>query len=144
MAIPAFMDCDRRRCRDGRHFSDPAVTTFSQASSEWSRFDSLFDLVAALFLSAWLLGWSVAPLLLTGILVLMLFGRETLEALPGKVELGLGLPCWLVAVYDVAHMRNLRLEDPPKKSGSPGGDSTSFSTTARTRVLSGRMSKVRN
>jgi len=99
-------------------FLIPAVTTFSQASSEWSRFDSLFDLVAALFLSAWLLGWSVAPLLLTGILVLMLFGRETLEALPGKVELGLGLPLLrLVAVYDVAHMRNLRIEEPPKKSG---------------------------
>ncbi|MFC1689170.1 DUF6498-containing protein [Pseudomonadota bacterium] len=99
-------------------FLIPAVTTFSQASSQWSRFDSLFDLVAALFLSAWLLGWSVAPLLLTGILVLMLFGRETLEVFPGKVELGLGLPLLrLVAVYDVAHMRNLRMETPKKKSG---------------------------
>lgn len=99
-------------------FLFPAVMTFNQASAGWSRFDSLFDLVAALFLSAWLLGWAVAPLLLSGILVLLLFGRDTLEVFPGKVELGMGLPLLrLVAVYDVAHMRNLRLENPPKKSG---------------------------
>jgi hypothetical protein len=73
-------------------FLVPAITTFSQASSEWSSLDSLFELVAALFLSAWLLGWSIAPLALTGILVLLLFGRETLTAHPGKVEITLGLP----------------------------------------------------
>jgi hypothetical protein len=99
-------------------FLVPAITTFSQASSEWSSLDSLFELVAALFLSAWLLGWSIAPLALTGILVLLLFGRETLTAHPGKVEITLGLPLLgLAAVYDVSRMRNLRLETPPKKSG---------------------------
>lgn len=99
-------------------FLVPAITTFRQASSEWSSLDSLFELVAALFLSAWLLGWSIAPLALTGILVLMLFGRETLTAYPGKVEVTLGLPFLsLAAVYDVSRMRNLRLENPPKKSG---------------------------
>jgi len=99
-------------------FLIPAITTFRQASSEWSRFDSLFDLVGAVFLSAWLLGWSMAPLALTGILVLLLFGRETLTAYPGKVEIVLGLPLLgLASVYDVSRMRNLRLETPPKKSG---------------------------
>ncbi len=100
-------------------FLVPAVTTFSQASGEWSRFDSLFDLVGAVFLSAWLLGWSMAPLIMTGILVLMLFGRETLNIRPGIVEVAIGLPfIGLIAVYDVSKMRNLRLEDPPRKSGS--------------------------
>ncbi len=99
-------------------FLIPAITTFSQASSEWSSLDSLFELVAALFLSAWLLGWSVAPLALTGILILLLFGRETLTAYAGKVEVTLGLPFLsLAAVYDVSRMRNLRLENPPKRSG---------------------------
>jgi hypothetical protein len=99
-------------------FLIPAITTFSQASGQWSSLDSLFELVAALFLSAWLLGWSVAPLALTGILVLMLFGRETLTVYPGKVEVVLGLPLLgLAAVYDVSRMRNLRLETPKKKSG---------------------------
>lgn len=99
-------------------FLVPAITTFSQASSEWSSLDSLFELVAALFLSAWLLGWSIAPLALTGILVLLLFGRETLTVYPGKVEVVLGLPLLgLAAVYDVSRMRNLRLETPKKKSG---------------------------
>lgn len=100
-------------------FLIPAITTFSTASGAWSGFDSLFDLVAALFLSAWLLGWSVAPLLMTGILVLLLFGRETLTVWPGKVEIALGLPALsMTAVYDVSQMRNLRIETPPKKSGS--------------------------
>ena len=54
-------------------FMIPAIATFRQVQN-WGSFDSLFDLVGALFLSAWLLGWSLAPLIMTGILVLMLFG----------------------------------------------------------------------
>jgi hypothetical protein len=100
-------------------FLVPAVITFLQASGEWSHFDSLFDLVGAVFLSAWLLGWSMAPLIMTAILVLLLFGRETLHIRPGTIELTFGLPfIGLVAVYEIAKMRNLRMEDPPKKSGS--------------------------
>ena len=38
-------------------FLYPAVTTFLQASAEWGKFDDLFDLVSALFLTAWLLGY---------------------------------------------------------------------------------------
>jgi len=99
-------------------FLIPAVTTFRQAASEWSRFDSLFDLVGALFLSSWLLGWSIGPLLMTAVLLVMLFGREVLKARPGEVELFIGLPLvGLGATYDATRMRNLRFERPIKSSG---------------------------
>lgn len=98
-------------------FFIPAVLTFQQAIDEWGRFDSLFDLVGALFISAWLLGWIIAPLIMTGILVVMLFGREVLKAGPGAVETFIGIPAFgITARYDVAKMRNLRFERPLKKS----------------------------
>jgi hypothetical protein len=99
-------------------FITPAVITFMQATAEWGRLDSLFDLVGAIFLSAWLLGWSIAPLIMTGILVLMLFGREVLTARSGAVEIFIGIPILGIrAEYDVSKMRYLRIEQPPKKSG---------------------------
>lgn len=99
-------------------FMIPLVTAIAEVSSEWGEFNSLFDLVGALFLSAWILGWSTAPLIMTAILVLMLFGREVLKVRSGTVELFLGLPfVGLVTSYDVSKMRNLRFERPPKKSG---------------------------
>lgn len=99
-------------------FLFPAVYTFRQAMSEWGAYDSLFDLVGALFLSAWLIGWSMAPLMLTAILLLMLFGREVLKAAPGVVDIFIGIPVFgVTARYDVGKMRNLRYETPPKKSG---------------------------
>jgi hypothetical protein len=99
-------------------FLVPAVLTFRQAAAEWGRFDSLFDLVGALFLSSWLLGWSIAPLVMTGVLLLMLFGREVLSVRPGWVQLSIGLPLvGLKAVYDPVSMRNLRFERPKEKSG---------------------------
>lgn len=98
-------------------FALPAVFTFNQALAEWGRFESLFDLVTALFLSAWLLGWVTAPLIMAAVLILMLFGREILKAGPGYVEIFLGLPfVGVTARYDVAKMRNLRFEQPLKKS----------------------------
>jgi putative flippase GtrA len=97
----------------------PAITTFNQAVREWGHYDSLFDLVAAAFLSAWLLGWVIAPIIMTGILVLLLFGREVIKASPGVVEIFFGIPLiGLTARYDVAKMRNLRFERPLKKSGT--------------------------
>ena len=99
-------------------FIIPAVTTFSQAMTEWARFDSLFDLVAAIFLSAWLLGWAIAPLIMSSILVVLLLGREVLKAKPGSVEIFFGIPVFgITAQYDVSKMRNLRFETPLKKSG---------------------------
>jgi hypothetical protein len=99
-------------------FLYPAVTTFQQAIAEWSRFDSLFDLVGALFISAWLLGWMIGPIIMTAILIVLLFGREDLKASPGGVEVFIGVAIFGVTVrYDVAKMRNLRFEQPVKSSG---------------------------
>jgi hypothetical protein len=99
-------------------FGGIAIATFSQVSSEWAQVNSLFDLVGALFLSAWLLGWSMAPLLMTGILVLMLFGREVFIVRRHEIEITVGLPfIGLEATFDISKMRNLRLDDPPKNSG---------------------------
>lgn len=96
----------------------PAISTFHQAAAAWARFDDLFDLVSALFLSAWLLGWSTAPLLITTALAVLLFGRETLRVTPGTLELVFGLPgLGLKATYELSALRNLRLVAPPKKSG---------------------------
>ena len=100
-------------------FLIPAILTFREVIGEWGSFDSLFDLVGALFMSAWLLGWVMAPLIMTGILLVMLFGREVLKARSGVVELFLGFPyLGLTAIYDVSKMRNLRIEQPQKKSGT--------------------------
>ena len=38
-------------------FIIPAISVFQQAASGWAEFEDLFDLVAAVFSSAWLLGW---------------------------------------------------------------------------------------
>ena len=90
-------------------FLFPAVTTLRQAAQEWSSFEDLFDLVSALFMSAWLFGWMIGPLILTLVLALLLFGREVIRARPGEVELFLGLPGFgLTARYPSANIRNLR------------------------------------
>ena len=100
-------------------FLAPAIGVFLQAMDQWSRYDSLFDLVTATFLSAWLLGWSVAVVLMTLVLAVLLFGREVIRARPGEFELTLGLPgVGLTAVYDARRMRNLRHAVPIEKSGN--------------------------
>jgi hypothetical protein len=100
-------------------FIIPAVTTFQQAIHEWQSLDSLFELTSAIFLSAWVLGWSIAPLIMTLVIVLMLTGREVLKVRQGVVELGIGLPGLLFSLeYEVHKMRNLRLTRPEKKSAT--------------------------
>ena len=132
-------------------FLFPAIMAFNQAAASWASLNSLFDLVAALFISAWLLGWSVAPAIMIGIVLLMLFGREVLRARPGEVELYVGLPfIGLGAVYDVTRMRNLRLEKPPAKSGKSwrgthfafdyGNNSVAFGS----RVREGGLAEIRS
>jgi hypothetical protein len=99
-------------------FIFPAIFVFRQAAEGWGQFDDLFDLVAALFSSAWLLGWSIAPLLMTVILLLMLFGREVVRVRGDKLTLFIGLPLVGIAGdYLVSHMRNLRTDRPVGKSG---------------------------
>lgn len=99
-------------------FLIPAISTFRQMTGMGDGADSLFDLVGTLFLGAWLLGWSMAPLIMTAILLLLLFGREVVRAREGQVEIILGLPfIGLAGVFEVSRMRNLRVETPAKKSG---------------------------
>ena len=120
-------------------FIIPAILTFREAVAAWARFDNLFDLVGALFLSAWLLGWCFAPLALTTLLLLTAFGREVIRARPGALTISTGLPgIGLGAEYAVAAMRNLRIEKPPPKSAKSwrgthlvfdyGANSVSFGT----------------
>ncbi len=98
-------------------FIVPAVMTFREAVAAWSRFDNLFDLVGALFLSAWLLGWCFAPLALTTLLLLAAIGREVLRARPGTLTISTGVPAiGLGAEYSVAAMRNLRIRKAPPRS----------------------------
>ena len=47
-------------------FLIPAVATYAQISGDWSSFDSLFNGVGTVFLGAWLLGWSTAPVKKSG------------------------------------------------------------------------------
>lgn len=99
-------------------FLIPAITTFQQISGGVGGSDSLFDLVAVLFLSAWLLGWSMAPLVMTSILVVLVFGREVVRVGPGLMTITIGLPLiGLTAKYDISSIRNLRSEQPAPKSG---------------------------
>jgi hypothetical protein len=100
-------------------FLIPAVTTAGKSIEMWQQPEDLFDLVGALFTTFWLMGWSLAPLLMTAILLVLLFGREVSSASRDGVEVFLGLPfIGLAARYQVSHMRNLRLEHPAPKSGT--------------------------
>lgn len=125
-------------------FLVPAVTTFQQAAAEWSGFDDLFDLVGALFLTGWLLGWSLAPLVLTAVLALLLFGREVVTARTGQLRVFLGLPLLgVAATYEVGRMRNLRFEHPPPKSGkSWRGPHLAFDYGANSFAFGSRLSEA--
>ncbi len=125
-------------------FIIPAVITLQDAVNEWGNFDDLFDLVIALFHTGWLLGWMTAPLLMTAILAVMLFGREVLRVSPGKMELFFGLPgIGVFARYDVSKMRNLRLEHPEKKSGkSWRGPHLAFDYGANTGALGSNLGEL--
>ena len=105
-------------------FLVPASTTARQIGS-WGSIESLFDLVGVVFMGAWLLGWSLAPLIMTALLLGMLFGREVALARPGEFELFIGLPfAGFSMVYDVGKMRNLRFERAPKAPPETGKKGT--------------------
>ena len=96
-------------------FLFPAISTFGQLSG-FGNMESLFDVVGFLFLSAWLLGWSLAPLALTTLLLVLLFGRETISVRSGVMQQTIGLTFLGVAMdWDVSRMRNQRVVEPPPK-----------------------------
>ena len=97
----------------------PAILTFQEAAKNWGSVTSLFELVTAIFLSAWVLGWSIAPLILTIVIILMLTGREVLTARPGMVRLGIGIPGLLAHMrFNPARIRNLRFTPAQKGTGT--------------------------
>lgn len=97
----------------------PAVLVSRQAIESWRSLDSLFDLTFAVFHTAWLIGWSTAPLILTLLLLLVATGREVVTARRGLLRIGIGIPGLLLAAeYDAHQLSNPRLTDPPKNSGT--------------------------
>jgi hypothetical protein len=100
-------------------FTLPAVSTFGQAMEKWHALHSLFDLTSAVFLTGWVIAWSLAPLILTLILLLMLTGREVLIGRSGILQIGFGVPGFMLSVfYDARKIANLRLSDPDSKAGT--------------------------
>jgi hypothetical protein len=99
-------------------FLFPVINVFHDAANLWRQSDQLFQLTGALFMTFWLLGWSILPLLATLILLLLLFGREEVRARPGELEVIMGLPfIGARMTYQAASIRNLRIVYPLKKSG---------------------------
>ena len=99
-------------------FAVPAYTTLMEAIELWQKPDDLFSLTAALFITFWLIGWSMAPLGITLVLAILLFGREEVRARPGEFEVFLGLPiAGARRTYRASGMRNLRIEHPEADSG---------------------------
>lgn len=100
-------------------FTLPAVSTFGQAIEKWHALHSLFDLTSAVFLTGWFIAWSLAPLILTLILLLVLTGREVLIGRSGILQIGFGVPGFMLSVfYDARKIVNLRLSDPDSKGGT--------------------------
>lgn len=97
----------------------PAMLAYRRAMDSWQSLDSLFDLTSAIFVSAWLIGWSVAPLVLSLILVLMLTGREVFIGRPGLLQLGIGIPGLILrANFDPRKLTNLRMTKSAAKSAT--------------------------
>ena len=78
---------------------------------------SVFDLSFMLFEVFWIVGWSVGVLFLGAVTVLLLFYGESARLAGGRLVLVPRLgPVKFICEYDLARMRNLRLEH----SGSAG------------------------
>ena len=78
--------------------------------------NDVFDLTFVLFELFWLLGWSVGVIVLGALTALFLFHNESARIEPGRLvhvpRLG---PLKIVCEYDLAGIRNLRIE--PAKDG---------------------------
>lgn len=134
-------------------FLIPAIGAFNEASHSWANLESLMDLTFAIFSSVWLLGWSIAPFLMSIVIVFMLFGREVIRAGKGWVEIGIGLPGIILFVsYDPVKINNLRLVTPEEKSGTSwrgrhisfnhNGDQIDFGSSINEEQLSTIKSKL--
>lgn len=73
-------------------FAVIGYSTLLDAIQSWQRADDLSDLVGALFVTFWLIGWSVGVIGPAIILIVMMFGRQVLLIHSGIVEFVLGMP----------------------------------------------------
>lgn len=97
----------------------PAVDTFADAAQQWRGLESLFDLTSALFLSAWLLGWSTGLLIVYAVLAVVVTGREALVLRPGVIEIRFGLPfLYMKTQLDPAAIDKLRHRVPKSEHGT--------------------------
>jgi len=98
---------------------------------------SVFDLVFILFQGFWVVGWSVGVFVLGALTVLLLFYRESARLRDGRLIYTPSLgPLRLNTEYDLAKIRNLRLERAAGHSGDAvrirfdyGGGSTGLGDT---------------
>ena len=79
---------------------------------------SVFALAGMLFRLFWILGWSLGVLVLGALTVLLCFYRESARLADGRLVFVSGLgPLKTIAEYELARMRNLRIE-PDKGDGA--------------------------
>lgn len=79
----------------------------------------LFSLTFSLFHLFWLLGWSVAVIVLGLVFAVLLAGREVVHAQAGRLTVHFGLPgIGVAAEFDAAQMRNLRAAAPDEQAGT--------------------------
>lgn len=75
---------------------------------------SMFDLMGSLFSLFWLMGWSVGVLFLAAVTLFLLFFREAAWLSGGRLINAMNVgPLGLRGEYELARMRNLRVEDDP-------------------------------
>ena len=96
----------------GIMFAVFAAILWAQISKlDLKRVTSVFDLSFAAFEMFWILGWSVGVLILAALTVLLLCYGESARLAPGRLILVPRLgPLKFIVGYDLARMRNLRLE----------------------------------
>ncbi len=93
------------------------ITVLNQAAASWSKAESLFMLISALFLTFWLAIWSFATLIMTLILVILISGRGVLLIYGGRVEIHIGIPLIGGAIrIPAAEVKDVFLVDPDPKS----------------------------
>lgn len=87
------------------------------AIKDWQDIESLSDIVAALFSSAWVLGWSMGVIPFCFIYLLMWFGQQTVLVHSGRVDTIVGLP-WLAARLSIraSDVLDVKLVDAQKSS----------------------------
>jgi hypothetical protein len=73
-------------------FASIGYSTLGDAISSWQQANNLFNLVAALFTSFWLVGWSIGIIIPLIAFLAMAFGRQVLLIHSGRMEMIIGVP----------------------------------------------------